>query len=235
VIPAGGPSRTLRRRLSRLAVALRWARQGGLANTRPVDDNFGFGRGKPIDRYYIEGFLHSNAGDIRGRALEIGDASYCRQFGTGIDRQDVLHVHSDNPEATIIGDLANPGTLPPDAFDCLVLTQTLHLIYDMAAAVREVGEALKPGGVALLTVPGITPLDRHEWGGCWYWSLTEHSARHLFAENFPGTVEVETFGNVYAATSFLQGFALEDVRRARLDVRDAAYPVIVTIRAVREG
>ena len=110
-------------------------RMGDLDGIRPISLDFGFDRGTPIDRYYIERFLAENAADIRGRALEVGDAAYCQRFGTGVTHQDVLHVSASNPHATIIGDLASPGVLPENAFDCMVLTQTLHLIYDMRAAV----------------------------------------------------------------------------------------------------
>ena len=42
---------------------------------------------------------------------------------------------------------------------------------------------------------------------------------------------VEVYGNVFAATSFLQGIAVEEVDRAKLGFFDEAYPVIVGIRA----
>jgi SAM-dependent methyltransferase len=126
--------------------------------------------------------------------------------------------------------------LPPATFDCLVLTQTLHLIYDMAAAVREMRRALKPNGVVLLTVPGISRIDRGEWEKDWYWSLTEASARRMFSDVFgPDGVQVETHGNVFAATAFLQGLALEEVPYAKLSVRDPAFPVIVSVRAQRSS
>jgi hypothetical protein len=38
-------------------------------------------------------------------------------------------------------------------------------------------------------------------------------------------------GNVFAATAFLQGAALEEVDRAKLDIEDPAYPVTITLRA----
>ena len=96
------------------------------------------------------------------------------------------------------------GVLPPAAFDCLVLTQTLHLVYDLASAVRQMHRALRPKGVVLLTVPGISRIDRGEWRESWCWSLTEASARRMFSDVF-GTdqVEVETHGNVFAAVAFL--------------------------------
>jgi glycosyltransferase involved in cell wall biosynthesis/SAM-dependent methyltransferase len=211
---------------------LKRVRFGDFDRTSPISSHFGFDRGTPVDRYYIEGFLAAYSRDIRGRALEVGDASYCRKFGTGIVRQDVLHVTADNPEATIVGDLSVPGVLPEGAFDCLIITQTLHLIYDMHAAVAEMYRALTPGGVLLLTCPGISQVDRREWGATWFWSITQRSAERMFGDVFgAANVAVATRGNVYAAVCFLEGLALEEVDTAKLDDLDAAYHVIVTVRA----
>ena len=228
-------------RLQRLKRRLRngtlWGKVdfGSFSQTEPISRHFGFDRGLPIDRYYIENFLRAHAADIRGRALEIGDASYCRQFGAGqVERQEVLHIHDGASEATIVGDLSRPGILPPGSLDCAVLTQTLHLIYDMKAALIELRAALKPGGVVLATVPGITPVAHDEWGATWYWSLTRLSAERLFSEVFgPENVTVELFGNVYAATAFIQGVAANEVSSAKLDISDDHYPVILGVRAVR--
>jgi SAM-dependent methyltransferase len=207
---------------------------GHLERDVPISTDFGFDRGTPIDRHYIELFLADNADVIAGRVLEVGDDSYCRRFGADrITHQDVLHVATDNPAATIVGDLA-AGVLPAATFDCLVLTQTLHLIFDLRAAVAEIHRALRPGGTALVTVPGISQIDRGEWGDTWYWSLTPAAARRLFAEAFgPAQVSVEAQGNVFAATAFLQGLAVEEVSLDRLERHDPAYPVIVTVRATR--
>ena len=208
-------------------------RFGDVGEVQPVSDDFGFDRGTPIDRFYIEQFLQRNAADIAGRALEVGDDAYCRRFGASrITQQDVLHVSADNPAAALVGDLSRHGALPPAAFDCLVLTQTLHLIFDMRPAVAEMHRGLKPGGVLLLTVPGITRIDRGEWGAGWFWSLTPAAATRLFGEVFgAGNVRVESHGNAFAATAFLQGLALEEVDSAKLAVNDACFPVIVTVRA----
>ncbi len=207
-------------------------RLGRFAYTTPLSRQFGFDRGLPIDRHYIERFLAAHATDIRGRALEIGDDDYCRRFGgPRIVQQDVLHVHAENPLATIIGDLSTPGVLPDTVFDAIVLTQTLHLIYDMAAAVEHIRRALKPGGVALVTVPGITPIDRDEWGASWFWSLTPAAMQRLFADAFGAeNVTVSAYGNVFAATAFLHGVAVEEVSQAKLDPYDEAFPVIVAVR-----
>jgi len=204
---------------------------GDFARSSPINRHFGYHRGTPIDRFYIESFLTSHANDIRGRVLEVGEATYSRRFGSGITQQDVLHV-DEQPEATILGDISRDGVLPVAAFDCIILTQTLHLIFDMRAAVAQLERALKPGGVALVTVPGVSSVDAGEWGGGWCWSLTAHSARLLFRESFDDQgLTVEAFGNVYTATCFLQGLALEEVDRDMLKHCDKHYPVTVTIRA----
>jgi SAM-dependent methyltransferase len=207
---------------------------GDFARSQPVSRHFGYDRGTPVDRWYVERFLADHAGDIRGRVLEVGDASYSRRFGKDIDRQDILHVSPGNAEATIVGDLSQPGLLPEAAFDCVILTQTLHLIYDLAAAVAELRRSLAPGGVLLLTVPGVASVDRGEWGDRWQWSLTRHSATRLFEQEFgPSNVAVTAEGNVYAATCFLQGLAVEEIEERLLGHDDPAYPLVVCVRATR--
>ena len=225
--------RWLKRRLTPRPGAIDF---GDLGGTRPVSADFGWDRGTPVDRVYVERFLAAHAGDVRGRALEIGDAGYCRRFDTGVTRQEVLHVDPANRSATIVGDLSQPDVLAADAFDCLLITQTLHLIFDLRQAAAQLHRALAPGGVLLLTVPGITPVDRHEWGATWYWSLTPAAVRALFEPLFGAdAIRIESHGNVYAATCFLQGLAAEEVDRERLYPRDAAFPVIVSLHARKAG
>jgi SAM-dependent methyltransferase len=210
---------------------------GDLRTTKPVSRWFGYDRGLPIDRYYIEGFLAARAADVHGRVLEIGDDSYTRRFGgERVVVRDVLHVSAAAPGATIIGDLANADHVASDSFDCIILTQTLHLIWDVPAAIRTLHRILAPGGVLLATVPGISPIDRGEWRDSWYWSFTHLSMTRLFAAHFPSAdVSVEHHGNVLSATAFLQGVATRELRAAELDEVDDAYPVTIAVRAVKPG
>jgi len=206
---------------------------GGLRRTEPISRHFGYDRGLPVDRYYVEQFLGRYREDITGRTLEIGDDSYTRQFGGDrVTMRDILHVHEGNPKATLISDLSSGEGIPSDAFDCAIVTQTLHLIFEPVTALRTLHRILKPGGVLLATVPGITPLSVDEWSTTWYWAFTRPSVlcmcASLFGEN---GVQVAAYGNVFAATCFLEGIAVEDVTTAELDVRDPSYDVLITIHA----
>jgi|ERR1041384_153005 glycosyltransferase involved in cell wall biosynthesis len=209
---------------------------GDLRRLTPISRVFGFDRGTPIDRYYIEAFLAANARDIKGRVLEIGDDAYTRRFGGArVTHSDVLHVSEDNLHATIVADLENADHIESKSFDCIILTQTLHLIYDVRAAIATLHRILKPGGVLLATMPGISQIDHYDWGDRWYWSFTGLSAKRLFGEKFSDdNLKIETHGNVLASVSFLYGLVVEEMREEELEFADADYPLVITVKATRE-
>ena len=210
-------------------------RFGSLRRLAPVSREFGFDRGLPVDRYYIERFLEENAPAVAGRVLEIGDSAYTRRFGGHrVTDSDVLNIDPGHPETTIVGDLAVADHIPSASFDCVVLTQTLHLIYDVHAAVETLHRILRPGGVVLATFPGISPMSTDRWAETWYWSLTPLAARRLFDEAFrPENVDVAAHGNVLTSIAFLEGLAAHELRRDELDTHDPQFPMLVTVRAVK--
>ena len=209
---------------------------GDLRRVTPVDPQFGGGRGQPVDRHYIERFLAQHAADVRGHVLEVGDDAYTRRFGGArVTRSDVIHADDSNPRATLIADLAEAHDIPSDTFDCFICTQTLTYIYAVQDAVESIRRILRPGGVLLATVPGISqssPYDRDRWGE--YWRFTTQSLRRLLGEAFPPEqVRVEAYGNVLASTAFLQGLAVEDLRHDELDHHDQRYEMLIAGRAVK--
>ena len=197
----------------------------------PLCSGFGYGRGTPIDRRYVEEFLATNAGDIRGHVLEIGDDAYSKRFGNGrIDGQDVLNVDDSNGRATIVGDISQDGVLPAQAFDCIIFTQTLQFIYEASSALSQLHRSLRSGGVLLLTVPGISPAGLDRWED--YWSFRTDSLRRLLSGPFePEQVDISSRGNLFAATAFLHGAAQEEVESAKLEPVDPSYPLVLTARA----
>lgn len=215
---------------------LGWVRFGTLRRLTPISPIFGLERGQSIDRYYIDTFLRKHSGDIRAHVLEIAESRYTRQFGGNrVTHSDVLHAVPGNLEATLVGDLVTGQGIPREAFDCMILTQTFPFIYDVRAAIATVFAALKPGGVLLATVSGISQISRYDmerWGD--YWRFTTLSARLLLEEVFPAeNVFVEAHGNVYSAIAFLHGLAAEELSQEKLDHRDQDYEVVITLRAVK--
>jgi len=211
-------------------------RLGGLRRLHPISPYWGSERGKAIDRYYIEAFLAARSSDVQGHVLEIGDDKYTRMFGdTRVTRSDVLHVAENKPKVTIIGDLTSADHIAPNTFDCIILTQTLQAIYDVPAVVRTLYRILAPGGVVLVTVPGISKVSRYDmdrWG--YFWSFTTQSIRRLFETSFPADhIYVGAHGNVLAAVGFLHGLATEELRKKELDHVDPDYELLITVRAVK--
>jgi SAM-dependent methyltransferase len=228
------------RRYQRLSPSRVIARMGTGRRLLPISREFGMHRGNPIDRYYIDDFLRRHSGSseytpgaIHGHVLEVGDDTYTRRFGLSVDRVDVLDASFENPNATIVADLTDGSNLPSDTYDCVICIQTLLVIYDVKAAIRTIHRILKPGGAALVTVPGISQICRPDidsWGD--YWRFTTLSARRLFEEAFePANVTVDSYGNVLTASAFLYGLATQDMSRRELDLRDPDFPVTIGIKA----
>jgi SAM-dependent methyltransferase len=206
---------------------------GDFRRTEPISRWWGYDRGTPVDRHYIESFLKRHADDIRGRVLEVKSADYAESLGgSRVSRAEVLDVDPENPDATLIADLVRPEQFPESAFDCFVCTQTLQYVFDLPAALRSVHRLLRPGGVLLLTVPGISRIDRDQTRRTGeFWRFTVDSVRRLCEGVFPeDAVEVESCGNVLAAAALLHGVALEELEEEEVDARDPDYPVIVTAR-----
>jgi methyltransferase family protein len=209
--------------------------EAAFPSSQPVSRRFGYDRGRPIDRYYIESFLASHRPDIRGRVLEVADDRYSRRFGgRGIERS-ILHVDADAPGATLVGDLVTGEGIPADAFDCAIVTQTLPFVYDIHGAVANLHRLLAPGGVTLVTLSGISQISRYDmerWGD--FWRFTSLSALRLFEEAFhPNDIDVTVYGNVFAASALLYGLAVEDTGTDALDPVDDDYQVTLGVRAVR--
>ena len=203
----------------------------GLPGLEPVSREFGFDRGKPIDRWYIERFLSQRRADVRGSVLEVAEKTYTDWYGNGdVTHSDVLH-HTGNDESTIVGDLTTGEGLPEDAYDCFICTQTLPFIYDVHAAVRGMAKVLKPHGVVLATIPGMSQVsreDKRDWGD--WWRFTSQGAERLFSEGF-GEVEVAAHGNVLSAAAFLYAYSAEELTEQELAHRDEDYELLITVRA----
>jgi len=219
-----GAKQQVRRRTNRL-------RLGMLHRAEPFSE-WSRSRGTPIDRIYIEEFLAANRAAIRGRVLEVKDARYTQQLGTGVTQSEVLDIDPSNPQATVIGDLAAPDGLPVTGIDCFILTQTLQYVTDPHRAIVNSHRLLRPGGVLLATVPTITRIDSGYQEDLDRWRFTARACEDLFGAAFgEGNTTVAAHGNLLAAVAFLAGLAAEEFAEADLRANVPDYQMVVTIRA----
>ncbi|GAA0517066.1 hypothetical protein Ade02nite_84710 [Paractinoplanes deccanensis] len=195
---------------------------GNIADLAPFSTMYGWDRGLPIDRHFIERFVAAHADRITGAVLEVRSALYAGRFGqpSGVT---VLDVDPDNTEADLTADLNVAGSLPEAAYDCVILTQVLQYTRP-ADALRNVARSLRPGGHAIVTVPCLGRIDpeapdadRLRW--------TPAGLRQVLGEaGLGGTVE--GFGNAFLAAAYMLGVATEEVPPPWLDRQDDAFPIV---------
>lgn len=211
---------------------------GSLKRLTPISPIFGIDRDLvSVERYYIEDFLKSHKPDIAGRVLEMGEPLYTEKFGAdAVTQSDVLNYVEGNPKATIVADLTDAPHIPDNTFDCVVITQTLQMIFEADKAIATLHRILKPGGVVLATSHGITKVARREGVDDWgeYWHFTTQSSRKLFGDVFGReNIDVSSYGNILTTIASLHGLAASEIDPTELDHNDPDYELLVMVRAVK--
>lgn len=209
---------------------------GDLRRTKPISKWWGWARGTPVDRHYIEGFLAAHRDDVRGRAMEVGDVRYITEFGgERVTSVDVLN-YVDLPSTTIVADLVDAPDIPDDRFDCIICTQVLQFTKDPAAALATMRRILAPGGTLLMTVPCVSNLDTEaNWHDRWRFTSRAVTEMAESAGSAGDDISIESHGNVLAIVSFLHGLSAEELDPEELAERDGRYEMIVTLRLRKAG
>ena len=199
----------------------------------PKSRVFGLDKGKSISRYYIDSFIEQHKEDIKGDVLEVGIPTYAQRYSEKIQTLDVLHfIPEENKYATIIGDLSTGYNIPQNRYDCFILTQTIQLIFEIREALRHAYNALKPGGVLLVTCSGISQISRYDmerWGE--FWRLTDLSCAFLIKAVCPDAAfTIRTYGNVAVVKGLMDGIHAERYHRNILEYTDPDYQIIIASR-----
>jgi SAM-dependent methyltransferase len=214
---------TAKRVRSTLRPRPRW---GNLRRTTPFSDYFGFDRGIPVDRYYLHRFFAEHSAGITGAVLEVKDPAFTDRYGRDVTTLDLVDIDTRNRDATVLADLAEEGSLPAATWDCVIVPQTINLVDDPSTALANLWQAVRPGGVLLVTVPTLAgqepvlrDIDR--------WRLLPLGLLHLLEQTCSGGhVTVRGYGNLLSATAFLQGLAANELRDDELEPYDPHYPVV---------
>lgn len=201
-------------------------------STAPRSVHFGFDRGTPIDRKYINDFLLSRKNLVRGRCLEIGAPEYCEMLGVPSFDTYVLGANVSAGSRNIPGDLSDISTLPTVKFDTFICTQTLNFIFDFPLAIENARKLINLGGSFIGTVSGVAQVsvyDAERWGD-FYRFTPEAIAKHLH-KHF-ATVDIVVYGNHYALMNYLTGHAFEDLKQPQeIWSSDQRFPMIVGFAA----
>jgi peptidoglycan/xylan/chitin deacetylase (PgdA/CDA1 family)/SAM-dependent methyltransferase len=205
---------------------------GSFDQPDPIARDWGYGRGGPVDRRYIRGFIARHSSDIHGRVLEVQEDDLTRTFGgSRVTCAEVLDVDGSNPRAHLIADLRSAPQLADNTYDCIVLTQTAHVIDDPDRVLGECHRLLKPGGVLLATFPSVSRVCLEYGPNGDFWRVTPAGARVLAERAFGSQVDIDTFGNVKTTIAFLHGLGEKELSGADYDVTDPYNPMLIGVRA----
>ena len=201
---------------------------GNLRRTTPFSSSYGFERGTPIDRHYLQNFLQSECASITGDVLEVQTSSYTRRFGHDLCRADTFDVLPQF-SPTYLCDLAHSGeVLPTGAYDCILLPNTLQHLRELERCLAHLLRIVRPGGVILASAAGMIPLTGDVSD---YWRLSPDGWREVLRREWTdGELVVTGHGNCLAAVAAQLGIAVEELSDQELDLVDPRYPVLTTIR-----
>ncbi len=207
-----------------------------LMNLLPVSKTYGADRGGSIVRYYIDDYLSENQQAIKGDILEIGDDHYTKRFMKTGDKSFVMKFAPtvQDSDYCFSGNLINGDGFNDRKFDCIIMTQVLNFVENIEKTPEIVINALKPGGCALITVSGITPIcraDMEDYGQ--YWCFTDRSIKNMF-ERSDVECSVITYGNLKSSCLFLAGMGCDDISREELDYRDVDYQLVIAVKIMKK-
>jgi glycosyltransferase involved in cell wall biosynthesis len=179
-------------------------RFGAFRNTLPIKAENG--ELQSIVSWYSDHWIERHQQNLVGRVLRLGGS------GPSLDAL---------------------GGLDSEAYDSVVCMLRLQYAYDLDWAVREIRRVLKPSGVLLATLPGVTATqgrpDEDD-----FWRFTTLSARKLFETQFqPRSVQIEALGNVLTAVGALHALAASEFSKQELETSGPQHPVVIAVRVTK--
>ena len=198
-------------------------------------------RGQPVVRHYWEQFLVAHRGDLRGQCLEIGTTQTLRRLGGPAMQLAVAMDMALREGVTVVADLSRADAVPSGSFDCFVVPFTMHLIYDIEAALHHAIRILKPGGVLLVNFPCVDyyfadGLDMGTGRPLFvFWWFTPIQVENLLrrAGLTAGDFSLSVYGNLFARVAYQMNLPAEELTTTERDHRDAGHPLLICARIVK--
>jgi hypothetical protein len=200
---------------------------GQLRRFHAICKGFGFSRGTPVDRYYLNRFVEEIRERVAGKTVELGGVStnatwYRWSHVTSFTAVDVRP----GPGVDLVGDIHDPGLLPPDSADAVIAFNVLEHCAQPWVVVDNMRSWLRTGGHAFCMVPGAQRI---------------HQMPSDFWRPMPGAVhwmfrafsdhQVRQYGNPTSVIASYMGIAAEELSAEELDATHPDYPAAICVTA----
>lgn len=218
---------------------MRTWRAGQLRRLEPLAG--GRQRGTAIVRYYWSSFLDLHRADIRGACLEIGSTATLKSIGSAaVATAEAMDLRAGDGIA-IVADLSRADGVASATYDCFVVPFTMHLIYDVEAALYHAVRLVKPGGVLLVNFPCVDyyfprGLDMGNGAPLFvYWMFTPIQVENLLRRVGlpPSAFQITSYGNLFTRVAYQLNLPAEELSAVERTYSDAGHPLLLCARIVR--
>ncbi len=202
---------------------------GDLRRIAPICNSFGFTRGTPIDRYYLDRFIGEIRFQVTGKVLEVGGVVQNRelyQFDRVTEYQ-TLDIAA-RSGVTLVGDVHDAAIIEPESLDAVVLFNVLEHCHNPWMVVQNIYHWLKMEGKCFCMVPNAQRLHNFPQD---YWRPLPDGIRQLF-QNF-SQQNLSVYGNPLTVVASFLGIAAEELSPQELDDFHPDYPVATCAIAMK--
>ena len=197
-----------------------------------VSKKFGFDRGLPIDRFYIDKYLDKNLSkSTYQNGLEVGGVQYLEKFKvakkTALLHPEYLISEGHGDQALVVDLNKKFKNIGDEKFDLIIATNVLNFVEEPHLALNTFQELLVPGGLLIISVSASMPIsefDKNRWGDFWRFSL---QGLRLILGKTDMDFEIEYRGNFRATIAFLCGMATEECPEIDLLDLDDEFPITI--------
>jgi SAM-dependent methyltransferase len=185
----------------------------------PVSTDFGWSRGTPVGRFYVNDFVAEKAKGLSGIILEFGEPRY-RHYFSNVEQYKVVDVVA-GPHVDFVCDIHNVSSMPQAFFDVIVCTQVLEHVERPEDALRELRKLLKKDGRLICTVPFLAHI--HYVPTDYYRFSIDAITSALSRAGFE-VLDARNSGNALVTIGSLLGFSAQDFSSSEMAVVDNLYP-----------
>jgi SAM-dependent methyltransferase len=202
---------------------------GSLRRIAAICPDFGWSRGTPIDRYYLNNFITTIRHEVRGDVMEVGGVNTNRETYDFVNATSYLAVDLKMyRNVDIVADVNDANAFLESCFDSIVAFNVLEHCEFPYKIVSNFLRWLRPGGKIFCMVPST---QRYHPAPRDYWRPMPDAMWSLFKE-----FDVDRFvvyGNALTAIASLMGTAFEELTQEDLDASNPYFPVAICLVARR--